>query len=243
MSSLLIGSSMPTGGRYGVQIGNLPFISGTLKIMRLLALGTTRTISQHRHAFRFVCRHRDFCVYFRPLENGRPTASQLVHHVGGGQYDAYFVGSPCQVYVYERKSDSASGRYGLFLYNEGREVAFDHADEPMQPLPNLYIPPLGVDGSVRLFDAATTRKRAINMHCVRGALALNMWNKHYCIYRDSVMLDGGSLHYVYGKGANWRPFSGQGHNIPFDTNIHTQRWSLLSPRKPTSVGVVDTSHH
>lgn len=226
---------------YGVQIGNLPAITGNRKIMRLAALGQTRSAGGNRQVFRFRCSHRDFCVYFRPLSNGVPTASQIVHSVGADIYDAYFVGSACAVYVYERKSDSAGGQYGLFLYNDRREIAFDHGDEPMKPLPDMFIPPLGINGSVRLFDAADTRKRAVNMHCVRGAITLDMWNKNYCIYRDALLLDGGSLHYVYGQGTSFRHFSGRGDAIPYDTT--SRRWNMLSPHKPTSVGVVDTSIH
>lgn len=226
---------------YGVQIGNLPTISGDRKIMRLLVLGQTRRLSDKRHAFSFQCNHRDFCVYFRPITYNVPTASQIVLHTGSGNYEAYFVGSPCDVYVYERKQSAANGRYGLFLYNDSQEVAFDHTDEPMRPLPDLFIPPLGVGGRVHLFDTKVAGARAINLHCVRGALVIDFRNRQYRIYRDAVILDDSGLHYVYGFGSVSRGFSGSGGNIPIDTS--GSRWSTLNPQKPTSVGVVDTSIH
>ena len=76
---------------YGLKIGNLPRITGDRRIMRLLTMGDTQAVSGSRHKFRLHCQHADFCVYFRPLHQGVATASQIIHAVGGGVYDAYLL--------------------------------------------------------------------------------------------------------------------------------------------------------
>lgn len=226
---------------YGLKIGNLPKITANRKIMRLLTLGETHNVSPNRQKFRFTCHHADFCVYFRPMQQGVPTASQVVHALGGGVYDAYFVGSPCRVYVYERKSGNGTGRYGLRLFNAAGGVAFDNSDEPMCPLPNMYIPPLEQWGKVLLFDAATAQHRAINMHGIRSAMAIDFFRQTYTMYRDSVLLENNQLFYVFGFGAN--TYAARNYNDNLVDMRDPNRFGGLSNQKPTSVGVCNIQHH
>lgn len=227
---------------YGLKIGNLPRIMGDRRIMRLLTMGDTQAVSGSRHKFRLHCQHADFCVYFRPLHQGVATASQIIHAVGGGVYDAYFIGSPCRVYVYERKhTRAASGKYGIQLFNKSGSVAFDNLDEPMMPLPNLYIPPLGQGGKVLLFDAATTPHRAVNMHGNRLAMSLDFWRDEYRIYRDAILLENAALFYVFGYGTN-NYAARNGDGIPLNWTS-ANRFGGLSNQKPTSIGVCNTFEH
>lgn len=227
--------------RFGLKIAGLPPITGDRKIMRLLSLGDTQAVSGSRHRFRFFCNTRDFCVYFRPLTQGVPTASQVVHAAGGNAYDAYFVGSPCRVFVYERKSSDSSGRYGLRIKNAAGGVAFDNQDEPMKPLPNMFIPPLEQGGKVLLFDPSVVYQRAVNMHGNRCALAIDLWRQTYTMYRDSILLENNHLYYVFGYGTSTHPARTYDDN-PIDFK-NRDRFGGLSNTKPTSIGVCDTTHH
>lgn len=225
--------------RYGLQIGNLPPITGDRRIIRLLTMGDTAPVSATRHKFRFHCGHFDFCVYFRPIHGYVPTASQVVHNVGNGVFDAYFVGSACRVYVYERKSSQKNGGYGLQLFNAHGSIALDSNDEPMNPLPNLYIPPLGRGGMVQICGADRVAQTAVNMHGNRIAMALNIYTGAYTVFRDAIYFTENGLFYVFGLGEQSYPNVA---NAPVDFST-PNHYSGLSNQKPTSVGLVNTAHH
>lgn len=240
---------------YGLKIGNLPPITGGRKFMVLLSIGVSEQVGIRRFRYRFHCHHRDFCIYFRPNHLHQPIASQYIHDVGGGVYDAYFVGlGTCTVYVYERKQNRHDGLYGLRLFNQMGEIAFDQRDEPMNPLPNLFIPPILPNGGVKLYDQNLMWHRAFNMHMNRVCFFRpHHTNGIYWAVRDTIVMKDDGVYYhldyfsYYGGIVPRNPTIESIHNAPVNINGHGgkvgDRWSGLSYLKPTSVGVCDTSFH
>ncbi len=229
---------------YGLFFGDGLELTGDRRVMRFLASGVTTQVNANLHRFEFRSERLDFAVYFQLLEAGKYSAQHVVHSVGNGVFHAYFVGSPCRVFVYEKKHGSGAGNYGVWLYNDNGNLALDSFDEPINPLTDLYIPPLGMGGKVFICNQAEADKTAFNMHCIRGRLAVNIWARQYCIWRDSMIRDVDGIWYVFGFDARWRDMQGDGSDVP--ANFYPQtpsRFNWLENTYPTSLGRIDVGNY
>lgn len=223
---------------FGIAFDALKF-GGSGRIMRFLAGGRTVQASAGLHRFRFSCQSLDFCVYFRPLELEKPTAQTIVHALDNGEYDAYFIGSACEVFIYERKpTGSKRGRYGITFYNDKGEASYDNFDSPMMALPTLSIPALPFNGRVKLCDSADLYSRAYNMHCNRVGVAVNFSRRVMNVYRDSIVLKSDGLYYGFGLTTA---------QYPIETNGAKWKWvqevgkHAVGNNRVTSVGVILTT--
>lgn len=232
------GFAPPINLKYGLRLNNVCVIGGR-RIMRLLTWGTTNHHRDGIHSFYFHCNHRDFAVYFLPMEEGVATCSHAIRDVGNGVYEAFFLGSSCRVFVYERKTARLNNRYGLIIRNENIEVAFEEGDIAMKAMNNIYIPGLRNNAYLDLFP--WTENRAVNMHCNRYAVNADIYAKSVYIYRDYVMRINGQLRYGFNLA-----------NV-IGTNEINKDYFYINPRQirpntmimnvySTSVGVVDTSN-
>lgn len=179
---------------YGLQIDNLA-VRQNYKSLNMIAKGDSVAYGQLT-VFHFSAPSgANPVIYIKPKVVGAVVAPHVLHKVSSTQWAAYFVGQ-VTAYVFTELAPSASGGYGIEIYNDAGNVFYDTETIPAKPIKTVTIDAVKPDR--RSQTVVVPPKTAFNLHGNRMAMSIDFFSRRVYGWRDFVVRDS-SGYYLTSK--------------------------------------------